>query len=136
MNDRQIKTMQGCIYSFSSISMVGECRVTSGRWHASGEHNIDLTKNKRKICKAVLIFGGIPISFFLPPIRAEIDRAVLLVTHQPGAHPRGARGPAIPPWYLKNTIFSGFLPLNYVICIFEVCFLAFCYMGGMRKPEG
>ena len=35
--------------------------------------------------------------------------------------PRG-EGPG-PPWYLKNTIFSGFLPLNYVICIFEVCFL-------------
>ena len=41
-----------------------------------------------------------------------------------GAHPQGggARGPGI-PWDLKNTIFSGFLPLNYVICIFEVCFL-------------
>ena len=30
-----------------------------------------------------------------------------------------------PPWDLKNTIFSEFLPLNYVICIFEVCFLKF-----------
>ena len=27
------------------------------------------------------------------------------------------------PWDLKNTIFSGFLPSNYVICIFQVCFL-------------
>ena len=34
----------------------------------------------------------------------------------------GARGPG-PPWGLKNTIFSGFLQLNCVICIFEICFL-------------
>ena len=34
---------------------------------------------------------------------------------------RAQRG-AGPPWDLKNTIFSGFLPLNYVICIFEVSF--------------
>ena len=34
----------------------------------------------------------------------------------------GGRGPG-PPWDLKNNIFSGFLPLNYVICIFEVSFL-------------
>ena len=27
-----------------------------------------------------------------------------------------------PPWDLKNTIFSGVLLLNYVICNFEVCF--------------
>ena len=33
----------------------------------------------------------------------------------------GGEGPG-PPWDLKN-IFSGFLPLNYVICIFEVCLL-------------
>ena len=37
-----------------------------------------------------------------------------------GAHPR--RGPAPPPLDLKNTIFSWFLPVNYVIYIFEVCF--------------
>ena len=38
---------------------------------------------------------------------------------------RGAStwGGAGSPWDLKNTIFSGFLPLNYVIYIFEVCFL-------------
>ena len=38
---------------------------------------------------------------------------------------RGAptgEGP-VPPWDLKNTMFSGFHPLNYVICFFEVCFL-------------
>ena len=34
---------------------------------------------------------------------------------------QGGEGPA-PPWDLKSTIFSGFLPLNSVICIFEVCF--------------
>ena len=39
---------------------------------------------------------------------------------QAGAHP-GGEGPA-PPLGPENTIFSGFLPLNYVICIFEVCF--------------
>ena len=33
----------------------------------------------------------------------------------------GGEGPG-PPWDLKNTIFSGFLPLNYVICIFEAVF--------------
>ena len=33
----------------------------------------------------------------------------------------GGEGPA-PPSDLKNTIYSGFHPLNYVICIFEVCF--------------
>ena len=44
-------------------------------------------------------------------------------------------GPPPPPWNLKNTIFSGFLPLNYVIYIFEVCFfMLFCYVGGLRKP--
>ena len=36
---------------------------------------------------------------------------------------------ARPPWDLKNTIFSGFLPLNYVIYIFEVCFLCFLLCG-------
>ena len=42
---------------------------------------------------------------------------------------------ALPPWDLKNTIFSGFLPLNYVIYIFESLFCyAFCYVGGLRKP--
>ena len=40
-----------------------------------------------------------------------------------GAHPRGGGGERPgPPWDLNNTIFSGFLSLNYVICIFEVCF--------------
>ena len=33
------------------------------------------------------------------------------------------QGEPPPPWDLKNTIFAGFLPLNYVIYIFEVCFL-------------
>ena len=34
----------------------------------------------------------------------------------------GGRGGARDlPWDLKNTIFSGFPPLNYVICIFEIC---------------
>ena len=50
-----------------------------------------------------------------------------------GALTGGPGGPA-PPWDLKNTIFSGFLPLNYVSYIFEVCFYAFCYVGGLRKP--
>ena len=35
----------------------------------------------------------------------------------------GGEGPA-PPWDLKNTLFSGFLPLNYAICILEVWFLS------------
>ena len=35
--------------------------------------------------------------------------------------PTGGRGPG-PPWDLKNMILSGFLPLNYMIYIFEVCF--------------
>ena len=49
--------------------------------------------------------------------------------------PKGrARGARASPWDLKNTIFSGFLPLNYVIYIFEVFFYAFCYVGGLRKP--
>ena len=64
----------------------------------------------------------------------------------PGAHPReaeaplepekhyqgrthGAQGARGPLWDLKNTIFSGFRPLNYVICIFEVCFLSFLLCG-------
>ena len=34
-----------------------------------------------------------------------------------------------PPWDLKNTIFSGFLPLNYVICIFKICFFSFLLCG-------
>ena len=40
----------------------------------------------------------------------------------PGPTGGGAKGPAS-PLGPKNTIFSGFLPLNYVICIFEICFL-------------
>ena len=45
----------------------------------------------------------------------------------------GGEGPLGP----ENTIFSRFLPLNYAICIFEICFfLAFCYVGGLRKPAG
>ena len=46
-----------------------------------------------------------------------------------GGPPRGAEG--LPPWDLKNTIFSGVLPLNYAICIleFEVCFFSFLLCG-------
>ena len=43
-----------------------------------------------------------------------------------GGEGRGTR----PPWDLKNTIFSGFLPLNYAICISVVCFfLTFLLCG-------
>ena len=43
----------------------------------------------------------------------------------------GPRGPA--PLGTWKTLFSGFLPLNYVIRIFEVFFLDFCYVAGLRK---
>ena len=43
--------------------------------------------------------------------------------HDTRGAPKGGTGGQPPPWDLKNIIFSGFLPLNYVICIFEVCFL-------------
>ena len=33
-------------------------------------------------------------------------------------HVHRARGPGPSPWNLPSTIFSGFLPLNYVIYIF------------------
>ena len=46
-----------------------------------------------------------------------------------GAHPRGGPGGPSPPWDMKNIIFSGFRPLNYVIYIFEVCFLCFLLCG-------
>ena len=39
-----------------------------------------------------------------------------------GALPREGPGGPGPPLGPENTIFSGFLPLNYVIYIFEVCF--------------
>ena len=42
----------------------------------------------------------------------------------------GGRGR--PPLELKNAIFSGFLPLNYVICIFQVCFLS-CLLHGRTE---
>ena len=37
----------------------------------------------------------------------------------------GGRPPPLEPE--KNSTFSGFLPLNYVIRIFEVCFLSILY---------
>ena len=46
-----------------------------------------------------------------------------------GASKGRARAPPPPPWDLKNAIFSGFLPLNYVIYIFEVGFLCFLLCG-------
>ena len=49
--------------------------------------------------------------------------------------PKGGEEPG-PHWDLKNIIFSRLLPLNYAICIFEVSFFAFCYVGGLRKPAG
>ena len=52
---------------------------------------------------------------------------------QSGAHPRMARRTRPPPWDLKNTIFSRFHPLSYVICIFEVCFRNFLLCG---RTEG
>ena len=57
-------------------------------------------------------------------------------SHSPaGAHPRGGPGGfAPPPWDLKNTIFSVFLPLNYVIYIFEVCFFL-CFLLCLRTEE-
>ena len=46
-------------------------------------------------------------------------------THGGGAS-MGTRG-ARPPWNLKNTIFSGFVPLNYAIRVFKV--------QGVRKKD-
>ena len=48
-------------------------------------------------------------------------------------HGGGARDPG-PPWDLKNTIFSVFLPLNYVTCNFEVCFFFSSFLL-FRKTE-
>ena len=57
--------------------------------------------------------------------------------HRARGAPKGrARGPPPPPWDLKNTIFSGFLPLNYVIYIFEVCFLCFLLCGRTEEACG
>ena len=51
------------------------------------------------------------------------------ISHQQGrTHGGGARGLGS-PWDLKNTIFSGFLPLTYVICILEVCFFSVLLYG-------
>ena len=50
----------------------------------------------------------------------------MLDTSCQGRTQEGSR--ARPPWDLKNIVFSGFLPLNYVICIFEVRFLKFFAM--------
>ena len=48
--------------------------------------------------------------------------------------PTGGGGPAPPPWDLKNEkTFSGFLPLNYVICIFEVCFFKLFVCGRTKE---
>ena len=38
-----------------------------------------------------------------------------------GAPKRRARGPGPSPWDLSSTRFLGFLPLNYVLCIFVAC---------------
>ena len=46
-----------------------------------------------------------------------------------GAPTGGGRGTRAPSGPEKNTIFSGFLRLNYVICIFEVCFGTFLLCG-------
>ena len=54
---------------------------------------------------------------------AALDWAVGQCPRAGGA-PTGSEAPP-PPWDLKNTIFSGFLPLNYVICIFQVFFKLF-----------
>ena len=40
------------------------------------------------------------------------------VAREQGRTHGGRRGP---PWDLKNAIFSGFLPLNYAICILKLC---------------
>ena len=45
---------------------------------------------------------------------------------QSGAHPCGGEGPS-PPWDLKNTIFSRFLPLNYAVLHFRVLFFKFFF---------
>ena len=54
------------------------------------------------------------------PAQTRTALTLLLSVVCRGAPTGGGRGP---PWDLKNTMFSGFLPLNYVIWIFEVCFL-------------
>ena len=60
-----------------------------------------------------------------PHPRKKINRLTATVReHQRG----GGEGPG-PPRDLKNTTFQGFLPLNYVIFIFEACFLSFLLCG-------
>ena len=56
------------------------------------------------------------------PDRPVSATVVILQTEQ--GRTQGARRVRTPPppWDLKNTIFSGFHPLSYVICIFEVFF--------------
>ena len=61
------------------------------------------------------------ISVTYDRVSVPCDRAILPHDRAVGAHRRGT-GPS-PPWDLKNALFLGFLPLNYVISIFEVCFL-------------
>ena len=57
-----------------------------------------------------------------------------MVSKQGRTHRGGGRRPGPPPLEPENTIFSGFLSLNYMICIFEVCFLSFLLCG--RTEEG
>ena len=55
------------------------------------------------------------------PFRPVPSRSV---PFRPGAHPRGGpggRAAETSPWNLPGTRFSGFLPLNYVNCIFAAC---------------
>ena len=58
-----------------------------------------------------------PCSMYARIIHVELDCDI-----EPGVHPRGwSVGPGPSSWDLPSTRFSGFLPLNYVICIFAAC---------------
>ena len=62
----------------------------------------------------------------LKPLKRRTNRGAW--TERLQGRTLGARGPA-PFGPEKTQFFSGFLPLNCAICIFEVCFLSFLLCG-------
>ena len=75
--------------------------------------------------RAQFIRGQSELDSRVNSLGRRVESGYLSVYPYRGAPKERARGSPPPPLGLENTIFSGFLPLNYVICISEVCFLCF-----------
>ena len=90
------------------------------------------------VCQSGLPAGGLkggalplatPLSHFVKkccccasaPLCARVVRVCMYIVHDQGRTQGVGLGARPSPWDLPSTRFSGFLPSNYIVCIFAAC---------------